>query len=349
MVIIMKRLVVFIIFFSFFCGIVFILMRQSKAAAARGVLSFKMGKLVSEWDAQGVTQAYRKVTMVVSDAEIVDPVENLSLQDSLDGAAEPSGWGGDMTKAEKGPSAWKELSSRMNRTFFRGSMAVAGDTEFARVFSGAPDTLIWCHRGITTVSEEEMTREFVKAVLMASDAGAEVKIVTHGNSAAPALKAVNSLKDVTRAGRGVFVSRLVAVNMNRAKLQKLDPAYFRNFTRMKNLNEWVNIWPPPSGGGARNVEIFSPASDGVKYSSYDILQAQGVRERVSIREIAQLVKELVQNGPAMERTLAYWKQAAAGLRNGTQPADAGGPKGGSYLREAPEEEFPAGGKPPPKL
>ncbi|PIU20423.1 MAG: hypothetical protein COT18_02350 [Elusimicrobia bacterium CG08_land_8_20_14_0_20_59_10] len=345
----MKRLVVFIIFFSFFCGIVFILVRQSKAAAVRGVLSFKMAKLVSEWDAQGVTQAYRKVTMVVSDTEIIDPVVNLSLQDSLDGAAEPSGWGGEMTQAEKGPSAWKKLSSRMNRTFFRGSMAVVGNTEFSGAFSGVPDTLIWCHRGTATVSEEEMEREFVKAVLKASEAGAEVRIVTHGYSAAPALKAVNSLKDVTRAGRGVFVSRLVAVNMNRAKLRKLDPVYFRDFTRMRNLNEWVNIWPPPSGGGARNVEILSPSSDGVKYSSYEILQALGVRERVSIREIAQLAKELVQNVPAMEQTLAYWKQAAAGVRNGTAPADTGGPKGRDYQREAPEEEFPAGGKPPPRL
>ncbi|HBA62069.1 MAG TPA: hypothetical protein DCZ92_14890 [Elusimicrobia bacterium] len=318
----MKRIVLLIVLAGFAGGIGFILQGNSKAAVARGVLSFKINKLIAEWNDQNIPAGSRKVTMVVSDTEQKDPVENLELLDSLGGGAEPSGWGGDMSHAERGPSAFKKFSDKMNRTFFRGSLGVVKNTEFAGEFAGEPDTLLWCHRGEETVTQDEMVREFVKAIIKASDAGAEISIITHGPAGAAALKAISSLKDVNRAGRGVYVRRLVAVDMNRARLQSLDPAFFRNYSRTRNLIEWVNIWQPPSGGGPRNVEIFSPASDGVKYSSFEIYKALGVREHAYVRELARLAKELVQGFPAMEQALAYWTQTAIGAAVEKKPEAA---------------------------
>ena len=190
-------------------GLGFMLARKSKAALAEGVLFPQVSALVSGWDSQNTPESGRVVNIIVGDSEISSLVNKLSgtssgEQSVLDAEILPS--------ADK-PSFVSRLDSWFKRTFLRRTMSAGGVGALAQSFPNLPNTITWTYTGFETAGEEEMAREFMKAIIKANDAGAEVNIVTQGIAALPALKAIKRLEGVVRNNRQVSVNKLMALDI----------------------------------------------------------------------------------------------------------------------------------------
>ena len=253
-------------------GLGFMLARKSRAALEPGVLFPQVSALVSGWDSQSVPESGRVVNIIVGDSEIASLVNKLSggnsgEQSVLDAEILPS--------ADK-PSVFSRFGCWFTRTFLRRTMSADGGGALARSFPNLPNTVTWTYTGFETASEEEMAKEFMKAIIKANDAGAEVNIVTQGIAAAPALKAIKRLEGVIRNNRQVSVNKLVALDMNKPTLQKLDPVFFNKFKRPANLTEYANIWQSPSPPHERKIELFTQNHNGAWFRADKLLPTIGL-------------------------------------------------------------------------
>ncbi|PIU20315.1 MAG: hypothetical protein COT18_02920, partial [Elusimicrobia bacterium CG08_land_8_20_14_0_20_59_10] len=252
--------------FGLLAGGGFLLARRSKAALERGVLFGQVNQLVAGWQAQGVPESARSVNLVVDDGDIGALVGKLSKSAAKGAAGE-----GELLPAARSSG----LGGWFRRTFFRRGLASAKPGPLAAALAGNANTVTWTHNGFADVDEEEMAREFMKAILAAHDAGAGINILTRGAAAAPALKALKRLEGVTRANRPVAVRKLVALAMNQATLRKLDPVFFGDFKRPAGLGEQLNLWQP-AASGPRRIELYTRRSDGLRLEADKLLAALGL-------------------------------------------------------------------------
>lgn len=281
----------------------------SRAALRNGPLGAKVDALVADWNANNIPPESRKVTLVISDTEMDDIVGKLYAQGSAGGGVAEVNLTGDTLPTGGEPSVFGKMFDWTRRTFFRGGLA-APETAFAGSFATVPGVLTWCHNGFSEVGEDEMARELMKAILKANDAGAEINIVTHGVSAVAAYKAVSSLKDVVRNGGAVEINRLVSVEMNKATLKKLDPAYFKNFGRPKNIREWLNVWTTSSRTQPVMIELYTPTVNGIRFPGRDIFPMLGITGEITAKDFTHLIKELIKTTVTLERLLGYWSEVA---------------------------------------
>ena len=282
----------------------------SRTALRNGPLSAKVDALTADWNANNVPPESRKVTFVISDTEMDDMVGKLYAKDASGGGAAEVSLAGDTLPTGGEPSVFGKMLDWTQRTFFRGGMTAPKQTAFAESFVGTPGALTWSHSGFAEVSEEEMARELMKAILKANDAGAEINIVTYGVSAVAAYKAINSLKDVVRNNKVVEINRLVSVEMNKATLKKLDPEYFKNFGGLKNVREWLNIWTTSSRIQPVTIELFAPTVNGIRFPGRDLFPMLGITGEITAKDLTRLVKELTKTTVALEKLLGYWSQVA---------------------------------------
>lgn len=282
----------------------------SRAALRNGPLSSKVDALAAGWNADNIPPESRKVTFVISDTEMDDMVGKLYAKDTGGGGAAEINLAGDTLPTGGEPSVFGKMADWTRRTFFRGGLAAPEETAFAGAFANTPGALTWSHSGFSEVGEDEMARELMKAILKANDAGAEINIITHGVSAVAAYKAVNSLKDVVRNSGPVEINRLVSVEMNKATLKKLDPAYFNKFGRPKNIREWLNVWTTSSRTQPVTIELFTPTVNGIRFPGRDLFPMLGVTGEISAKDLTRLVAELTRTAVALDRLLGYWSGVA---------------------------------------
>lgn len=259
----------------FICIIVipgFWLARRSRAALEPGILSAQVDKLASRWNADNAPSSDRVVNLIVSDAEGAAaaanrPAEKTSAYSSEDLEV--------LASAQK-PPFMARVAAWFRRTFFRRSMKAPENTAFTESLADKPGAVVWTHKGEESASEEEMTREFMRAILKADASGAEINIITDGPAAVAALKTVKILKGVKRPdGRIPAVSKVIAVNMNPATLERMSPDSFDNYSKPDNLRELVFIWNPPAASKKTTIELFSSKNDRKRFDGAELFQMMG--------------------------------------------------------------------------
>jgi len=294
----------------------FWLARKSKAALEPGVLFPQVSALVVGWDSQNVPESGRMVNIIVGDSEISSLVNKLSdsknsgLQSVLDAETLPAA----------NQSGFKRFGGWFKRTFLRKTMSSGVNGALAKAFPNSPNTITWTHKGFETASEEEMVRELMKAIIKANDAGAEVNIVTQGIAALPALKAIKRLEGLVRKNRPVSVNKLLALDMNKPTLMKLDPSFFQKFKRPANLNEYANVWRSPSPPNERKIELFTRNHNGVWLQADKLLPTLGlnkappdVSKPVAVdADLAKFAGILLNRVNTLEKVVDYMVKTAKG-------------------------------------
>lgn len=284
----------------------FLLARRSGAVLDGGVLLPQINRLVAGWEAQNVPESGRLVTIMMNDSKLSSLVDKLSKKTSKAESA---------VEAEELPvgglpSGFGKLTSWFGKTFFRGSLSAGDGAAFAGSFQ-ASNPVVWEHSGFDDADEEEMARELMKSIIRANEAGAEVNIVTRGIAAAAALKAVTRLEKLAVKGRPVTVNKMIALNMNRPTLKRLDSSFFSKFSRPPNLNSLANIWRSPSPPSPRKIELYSPNQNGDWVPLDKLLPAIGLyRPQASgpvlvDADLAKFVDILFNRANTMEKVVAY--------------------------------------------
>jgi|GEM_PF-2543765 len=329
----------------------FWLARKSKAALEPGILSAQVDKLVAGWTAQNTPASNRVVDLIISDAQ---EAEEEKPEDRA--AAYSSGDMEVLSTANK-PSGLAKMGIWFRRTFFRRSMSAGEDTAFVESFSDNPNAITWTHKGEETASEEEMAKEFMRAILKADDAGAEINIITQGAAAVAALKAMKILKNVKRPdGHMPTVSKVVAVGMNRPTLQRIDSPFFRNYSKPDNLREIVYIWNPPAEPKKTTIEIFSPRYNGKRFDGaelFPMMGGRGTNAEYIIRLVTVMAKKLyameevigrleakIQEKKQAERAEAEAKAKAEAKKTYTAEVVSRDLLGRAYKKEAPKPAQP---------
>ncbi|MDO8804585.1 MAG: hypothetical protein Q7R35_09135 [Elusimicrobiota bacterium] len=299
-------------------GLGFWAANKSKAALEPGVLTAQVNTLAAGWEAKNVPAAGRVVNIIISDADTAALADKLSESDSSGAAGLPTVLDGETLAYADKPPVWKRILVWFKRTFLRKTMSAGEDSLLVKSLGNLPNTLAWTHKGFETASEEEMARELMKAIIKANDAGAEVNIITRGPAAAPALKAIKRLEGAALKGKSITVNKLLALDMNKTTLQKIDPVYFDKFKRPGNLNEWVNVWSPPSPPSRTTIELFSQNRNGVRFYADEIFPEMGLpiinppepRATVADPVVLKFTQALINHPAGIEKALDYLAQAA---------------------------------------
>jgi hypothetical protein len=262
--------------------------------AAPGVLTEQMDKLAASWDAKKLLPGSRVVDIIISDAE---------------SAADP------LTLVEP-PSLWGRITARLSRAFGRKPAAAPAESQICQSFADDPGSIRWTHEGFSAVTEEQMTKEIMAAIVKAHDAGAEINIVTQGRAASPALKAIKSLEGQVRGGAPVGVNKGFCLGVNREQLTKLDPPFFANFKKPKNFREWSNLW---MGGWPHRMpmEVFAAGRDGEIFDGEDVVRAilgRGLGDpkklTVDVQELIRAVRMLISSVDEMSNRLDAMEKVA---------------------------------------
>ncbi|MBI4803337.1 MAG: DUF1566 domain-containing protein [Elusimicrobia bacterium] len=295
----------------------FWLAHKSRAALEPGILTAQINNLAAGWEAENMPASDRVVNIIISDAQ----TGSLDKPDKRDSGGEVSGSqtlsdSETLPLADK-PPVLKNARVWLKRTFLRKTVSAGANGSLAESL-GVTDAVAWTHRGFETASEGEMARELMKAVIKADDAGAEVNIITQGISAAPALQAVRKLKGEARKGRIIAVNKLLALDMNKPTLQKLNPAYFGKFGRPGNLKELVNIWRSPSPPHRVMIELFSQSHKGTWFYADELFPETGLRlinqpepkATAAERDMLKFVKALVKQNTIIEEVMDNLAEAA---------------------------------------
>lgn len=319
----MKRLIAIcgVVAVCLVAGLGFMLARKSRAALDPGILTAQVNTLAAGWESRNIPATDRVVNLIISDVQAPLPPpggdENSGSRSVLDS---------DTLSIADEPPVWKRAGIWFKRTFLRRTMSAGEDGGLAEAFPNIPSA-VWTHKGFETASEEEMALELEEAVIKAGEAGAEVNIITQGISAAPVLKAIRKLEGVSRKGKNIAVNKLAALDMNKPTLQKIDPAYFGRFKRPGNLNEWVNIWRPPSPPHRATIELFSQSHNGSRFYADELFPEMGLRiinppqpkATAAEPEMLKFVQALIKQSAVIEESIDYLAQAA---RTGAQQEKA---------------------------
>ncbi|MCG2725330.1 MAG: hypothetical protein L6420_03560 [Elusimicrobia bacterium] len=249
-------------------GVGFLIYR-STSALEPGILQSQMAKLSAAWSTENTPASGRTVNFIISDAK---------------------------------PSSDKETYTVLfKRIFFRKNMAAEENTAFAKSFSDEPNAITWTHKGKESVSDDEMARELMKAILKADDLGAEINIITQGISAVSALKTIKQFENPLGGNKSVEINKLIAVDMNMPELKKIDSGFFMNFEKPGNLKEWLSTWTDKQG--ARKIEIYNQGR-WQTFSGHKVLPALGLSEvpkperadkskGSDMAEVTELIKNLM--------------------------------------------------------
>ncbi|PIS47111.1 MAG: hypothetical protein COT17_05185 [Elusimicrobia bacterium CG08_land_8_20_14_0_20_51_18] len=273
------------------------LSRGAKACLEPGVLGSQMNKVVKFWADSNIDQGNRTVDVIISDA--LNAGEAEAKKEQAEG--EVSDPDAEILPAANKPSFFQV----MQRTFFRETASAEGDTDFIKAFNNRPNIITWTHKGRISVSEKEMAAEITKVILRAGEAGADINIVTQGFAAAPALKAIDALKTANRNGRVPVVNKLVALDMNRPTLERINPAFSPKFQRPDNLKEWVNMWRNPSAGNMVIIELHNSEHKGKRFSGGEIFIPFIIQRGISDQDMVNLVKNFIQKGFSLQQVLDY--------------------------------------------
>lgn len=334
----------------------FWLAHKSNAALEPGVLSAKVDQLVAGWTAQNTPAANRVVDLIISDARSATASEENAEARATAYSSEEMA----VLDSAKEPSFGAKLSTWFRRTFFRRNMSAAENTAFVEALATKPTAATWTHQGEETASEDEMIREFMRAILKADAAGAQVNIITQGRAAAIALKAVKTLKNAKRTGGGIVtVNKIIAVDMNRPTLKRINSAFFSNFSKPENLRELVYIWHPPAEPKKTAIEIFSPKYNGIQFDGDTLFPMMGGGKATTAQYIIQLVQVMVKQAYAMQQVIAALsgkaeERKAADIAKADEEKKWSAPvvkrdlKGRAYNTDSPGEE-PQGSKPQDSL
>ena len=249
------------------------LARKSKAALFPGVLVEQVDRLTAGWAANNTPETDRVVDLIISDAQ-----EEAAQERPAETSGAYSSEDLEVLASGVKPSATAKLGTWFRRTFFRRTMKAPEDTAFVEALANKPGAVVWTHKGEETASEDEMTREFMRAILKADDAGAVVNIVTQGRAAAAAFRAIKLLQKAKRPdGHMPTVAKVVAVNMNRPTLKRINSGLFSNFSKPENLREIVYIWNPPAEPKRTMIEAHTPKYNGVRWDGGELLPMMGGR------------------------------------------------------------------------
>jgi len=297
----------------------FWLARKSKAALEPGILTAQVTALADGWESQNIPAAGRVVNIIISDAQTGALTGKLSEKA---GGGKASGsqsvLDSETLSLADEPPVWTKTLVWFKRTFLRKTMSVAEDGGLAESLGAVPNAVTWTHKGFETAGEEEMARELGKALIKADAAGAEVNIITQGISAAPALKAIKRLEGAARKGKSIAVNKLLALDMNKPTLQKIDSGYFGKFKRPGNLKEWVNVWRAPSPPHRVTMELFSQSHNGSRFYADVIFPEMGLRiitppepkATVAEQDVLKFARALIKQFTVIEEVIDYLAQAA---------------------------------------
>ncbi|MBU2574653.1 MAG: DUF1566 domain-containing protein [Elusimicrobia bacterium] len=297
----------------------FWLAHKSKAALEPGILTAQITTLAAGWESQNMPASGRVVNIIINDAQTGFPADKPDKKDSGGKAS------GSQTLLESEtlpladkPPVLKSALVWFKRTFLRKTISAGANNSLAESLGNIPNAVTWTHKGFETASEEEMALELTKAVIKAADAGAEVNIITQGVSAAPALQAVRKLKGADRKGGIIAVGKLLALDMNKPTLQKINPAHFGKFSRPGNLKELVNIWRSPSPPHRMMIELFSQNHNGTWFHAAELFPEIGLRiinppeptATAAEQDMLKFVKALIKQTTVIEEVMDNLAQAA---------------------------------------
>lgn len=263
-----------------------------------GVLTGGVDALTAGWQAKGVPEAERVVNIIISDAEpemgpFVTPADPGLLDRAI---------------------AW------FRRSIWGGKPQAQTPTAFARAVADETSAVVWTHEGFSTVSEEAMSREVMKAVVKAHDMGAEINIVTQGVSVGPVLAGLKRLEGVERGGVKVGVNKVLIVGIDPPRLKRIPSIASYDFTRLGNVIELANIWSPDGSGGAR-LRVYGAKMKGEEYevaNLWPVLNAPGV----GLERLLDIIKELVTRVEALEKAVGRLADAATATARVKAAADA---------------------------
>lgn len=259
-----------------FIGIIVIpglwLAHKSKAALEPGILSAQVEKLDLRGEAQNAPASGRVVNFIISDARDASGAGDGQEERSSAYTSEDM----EVLSSVQKPSFVSRLAVWFRRTFLRRNMSAGDGSALVRTLSNTPGAAVWVHRGEETASESEMLRELKRAMIKAFDCGARINIITEGPAAAAVLKAVKMLKEEKRPyGRSPVVSRIIAVNMNRATLKGMDHDLFSDYGYTDLAEEMVFVWNPPLDPKKTTIELFSPKYNGKRFNGTELCAMMG--------------------------------------------------------------------------
>ena len=232
--------------------------RRSAAVLEPGVLTTQVNTIADGWETGNVPTTGRVVNIIVSGTQAASP------------AAKPSTrYDGETLPLTDKPSTWQKAINWFKRTFLRTTMSAGTTAQPLKSLEDMANTAAWTYSG-ETASDDEVTREVMKAVTKANNSGAAVNIITQGPAAAPVLKAIKCLEGTAQ------VAKLVALDTNIPTLRTINPAYFAGFKRPANLTEWVNIWRDVLPPHAMTIELFSRKYNGARFAADELLPEAGL-------------------------------------------------------------------------
>lgn len=315
----------------FICIIVlpgFWLAHKSKAALSPGILSAKVDQLASAWKAQNTPESERVVDLIISDAEEAD-----AQQQSVETKGAYSSEDLEVLSSAKEPSAAAKMGTWFRRTFLRRSMSAGRATPLAEALAQKPGAVVWTRKGKETASDAETAREVMKAIVKAEEALAEVNIVVQGRAAAPVLEAIRILKKTRFSKGGVpAVSKVVAMNMNRATLKRMD---YGTFGKSDNVREIVFIWNPPTEPKKTTLELYGPKSNGSRFNGDELFPMMG-GGGTGGRDVDRLVDVMTKKEYTMEQVVGRLAAKAEGKKKTAKAATRN--LAGQVVGEAPADD-----------
>lgn len=252
-----------------------------------GVLTGGVDTLAAGWQANGVPAVGQALNIILSDAESeTDPLVAPAELGSLDRAF-----------------VW------FNRSIIGGNPRTRWPTTFVKIFSEGPNTVAWTHAGFTTVSEEAMTREVMKAVVKAGSLGAEVNIVAQGVSAGPVLAGLMRLEGAKRGGVKVGVNKVLIVGVDPPRLKWIPAISSYDFTQPGNVMELAHIWSAGGGSGSVRVRVYGARLKGTEYEASDLWPVLNASDSTLGRFLA-IIRELAMNAEGFEKSIGRLADAA---------------------------------------
>ncbi|HAH07194.1 MAG TPA: hypothetical protein DCM05_11850, partial [Elusimicrobia bacterium] len=214
-----------------------------------GVLLFGLS-LAGRRTVRGAALSQGLESILASQAGVQDRAITLVLDDTSRGA-DPLG-------LPEPPSFFDDLRRGL-ASLLRKRGGDPEPTGFAEALSvGEPGAVVWSYDGFSTSDEPAMVQAVMEAIVKARESGARVNLVTTGNSALIAAKAVARLE-----GKDVRVESLHAFGMSKPALVRADPL-FAGFERPSNLVSWTNTRIDRAEGAATRVtEHSSPNGSGM--------------------------------------------------------------------------------------